>query len=40
MVSVALSDKSECSGVDLEHMRCTGLTLAYKKGCEKLQVKR
>jgi MraW methylase family protein len=40
IVSVMLTDKTECAGADLEHLRCTGLTLTYKAGCEKLRIAR
>jgi len=40
IVSVGKTDKTECSGADLDHLHCTGLTMTWKKGCEKLRVAR
>jgi hypothetical protein len=40
LVSVALTEHAECSGPDLEHLNCTGLTLTKRVGCEKLRIAR
>jgi hypothetical protein len=40
LVSVALTEHAECSGPDLEHLNCTGLTLTKRVGCEKLRITR
>ncbi len=40
IVSVALTDSTECAGADLNHLRCTGLLMTWKPGCEKLRVQR
>ncbi len=39
MVSVALTERTECTGPDLDHLRCTGLMLTSKTGCEKVRAR-
>ena len=38
METVALTEASECHGPDKGHMKCTGLILTVKSGCEQLRV--
>jgi hypothetical protein len=40
IVNVALTDKTECAGSDLDRLHCTGLMLTWKKGCEKVRIQR
>ena len=40
MVSIALTDKTECAGADGDHLHCTGLRLTWRKGCETLRISR
>jgi len=40
MVSIELTEKTECAGIDGEHLRCSGLLLKYTSGCEKVRIER
>jgi hypothetical protein len=38
METVELGDEAECHGPDKGHLKCTGLLLTVKSGCEQLRV--
>ena len=38
MLEVRLTEKTECHGPDKGHLRCTGVMLTVKPGCEQLRV--
>lgn len=39
LLSIALSDRAECHGADVEHMTCTGILVTKRKNCEMLKAK-